>query len=348
MKHIVVTHAGSFHADEAMAVALLEKFYFPYATQMSVGVDSSVHLEWLKGNQSPTTDAVFYADGVEECRTPIVVIRTRDAALLKTAKANRDVFVIDVGGEFDASALNFDHHQRSMSQRWEDGTPLSSTGLIWKWLLAQGHLNGLHDEVRDELQEKVVKPLDAHDNGVATSPVASQLAGYNRTSDNTDEQNRQFGKAKQLMMDTLENAIFSAELKLEAKTVLRKGWTKAQQVGDTHVLLRDHISYHDCATLLRDISNGKADMIIIPGQGNRFSVISTPLDKAFSIKCPCPSEWWGKMDQKVTINGKDIMVRFAHKTGFMCVVEGSHKDAQQVARHIIAVNRSLPLKKRGP
>lgn len=336
--HIVVTHAGSFHADEIMAVVLLEKFYFPAPAQMATGVASETVLKWLNNQEQPTAAPHFYADGVEECRTPSVVVRTRDASLLKAARANPEVFVVDVGGEYTADLLNFDHHQSSMRKTWADGTPFSSTGLVWKWLESKNLLADLASEIHQEIEEKVIKALDSHDNGLLTFGPASQLAAYNRASDDPDEQYRQFGKAKQVMADLLENSIYSAELKLEAKQILSKGWAKAQSFGDTHVLLRNHISYHDCGTLLKEISNGKADMVVIPGQGNRFSLISTPKDTAFSIKTPCPAEWRGKMDQPLNIGGKTIVLRFAHKSGFMCVVEGSHKDAQAVARYIIAQN----------
>lgn len=337
--HILVTHASSFHADEAMAIALLERFYLPSPSQMTVGVPVETQLEWIEGKSAPVAPRLFHPDGVEECRTPSMVIRTRDKKLLAAACANKDVFVIDVGGVFDNAMLNFDHHQSSMKKAWPDGTPFSSTGLIWKWLEENNLLNALHEEVKSEIEERLVKALDAHDNGVANSPVASQMSGFNRSSEDADLQSIQFGKAKQLMAETLDNYIFTAELKLEAKEILKKGWEKAKKFNDTHVLLREHIAYHDCTTLLKEISGGVADMIVIPGQGNRFSVISTPKDTAFSIKTPCPESWRGKMDQTLNIDGKQVMLRFAHKTGFMCVVEGTHKDAQLVARYIIAQNK---------
>ena len=336
--HIVVTHAGSFHADEIMAVVLLEKFYFPAPAQMATGVSSETVLKWLTNQDYPIATPYFYADGVEECRTPSVVVRTRDASLLKAARANPYVFVVEVGGDYTAEHLNLDHHQTSMRKTWADGTPFSSTGLVWKWLESKNLLASLPADIHQEIEDKVIKALDSHDNGLLTFGPASQLAAYNRASDNPDEQYHQFAKAKQVMSDLLENSIYSAELKLEAKQILSKGWEKAQSFGDTHVLLRNHISYHDCGTLLKEISNGKADMVVIPGQGNRFSLISTPKDTAFSIKTPCPADWRGKMDQPLNIGGKNIMLRFAHKSGFMCVVEGTHKDAQAVARYIIAHN----------
>lgn len=333
----IVTHSGSFHADEIMAVALLERFYLLRPVRVSIDDDFDTQVSWINGSVVPQ-NSTWSADGVEDSRTPVMLMRSRDARLLKEAKASATTFVLDVGGELNEGLLNFDHHQKSMKKTWPDGTPLSSTGLVWLWLKENNHLQ-LANEIIAELEEKIIKPLDAHDNGVAVSPIASHMAGYNRDSEDPAQQNHQFNQAKTLIKDTLENALYSAQMKLEATRVISQQWEKAKKHGDTHVLLSRPLEYKDCAGLLKSISKDQADMIIIPGLGNRFSVISLSKDVAFSIKSPCPSDWRGKSDFHTNIDGKSVMIRFAHKSGFMCVVEGSHKDAQKVARHIIAGNK---------
>lgn len=336
MNHIIVTHAGSFHADEIMAVALLERFYLIRPLAMSVDLPAEVVQPWFEGQavQRQHLQPRFW-DGVEDCRTPVPVVRTRDAGLLKKACAHKDTFVVDVGGEFDPLRLNFDHHQKSMTHTWEDGTPLSSTGLVWRWLKQQGHLAALDPLIVEDLEKLLIKPLDQHDNGVASCTLAVQCATYNRSTEDPQEQDRQFFKALDMMREALENQLFACQLKLEATQVLTKQWQKAQQHHDTVVSLRYPIAYHDCTGLLKQISKGQADMIVIPGQGNRFSVISMGMDTPFSIKVPCPAHWRGRMNFQEHIQGKDVLIKFAHKSGFMCVVEGNHKDALAVGRHIV-------------
>ena len=335
MNKLILTHAGSFHADEVMAVALLEKFMFFQGVDVVANPKEEDILSWLSGATVPVLPKRFFEDGVEDQRTKIPVIRTRNAQILKKASSSNQAFLIDVGGVFSEELLNFDHHQKSMKDTWEDGAPLSSTGLVWRYLKSQNKLSHLPQTVVLDIEERLIKPLDAHDNGQTTFPLSSIVASYNRETSEPALQDEQFGKALLLMKDSLENALFSAELKNEAIEVLSRQWQKAQSVGDTVVLLPKHIAYHDCAGLLKQISNDQADMIVIPGQGNRFSVISLGLDTPFSIKVPCPMSWRGKMDFVQRIKNEEVTIKFAHKSGFMCVVEGTHQKALNVGRFVV-------------
>lgn len=336
--YLIVTHAGSFHADEVAAIVLLERFFLDRPLVVAKNPEQSDLLSMIKGKR-PDHAHIWLDNGVEDLRAPVMVVRSRDALVLKQAVEAEDVFVIDVGGVYGEDKLNFDHHQSSMTRSWPDGAPLSSAGLVWLWLKEKGFLSRLDGAVIEECEDKLIRPLDAHDNGLAQCPVAGTLAGYNRGSDDPVLQNEQFGKAMGLMREHLENILHGAELKLEAHRAISKAWDLAQKNNDTHVLLRNAVAYHDCTGLLKQISNGAADMIIISGQGNRFSVISQPQSAAFSMKCPVPNEWRGKMDFSVTIDGHPVSIKFAHKSGFMCVVEGPPKDAQRVARYVIAHNK---------
>jgi len=84
--------------------------------------------------------------------------RTRDTSRFEVAD-----IVFDVGGEYDPSKGRFDHHQRGRSgECWEDGTPLSSAGLVWK---AYGE-ELVPDSVEYlSLQGNWIQPIDADDNG---------------------------------------------------------------------------------------------------------------------------------------------------------------------------------------
>lgn len=86
----IVTHNGNFHADEVLAIALLE----------------------------------LLADVCGD------VTRTRDEAILEQAKACSKTYVLDVGGEHDGGRLNFDHHQREFTGVNDSGTKQSTFGLI--------------------------------------------------------------------------------------------------------------------------------------------------------------------------------------------------------------------------
>lgn len=335
---IIVTHGGKFHADEIMAVVLLARYCLVQPCRVSIDDPTATVMAWLRGTQRPTAAGHWDPSGLEDLRTPCMVVRTRDNTLLKEARNQPHAFVVDVGGELNRKRLNFDHHQASMTETWPDGTPLSSTGLVWLWLKAEGYLDSMDPGVQQELEQSTIRPLDAHDNGVTLSNMATLCDTYNRTGDDHCLQNEQFTKALAFLTDVFENMLNDAIVKLEAVRGLERAWALSQRRGDRHVLLPERLTYTDCTTLLKQISNDEAELLIVPGQGNRFSIISLALDEPFSTKCPCPEAWRGRMDEKVDIEGRSITLAFAHKNGFMCVVEGDGEDAQAIARHIIQWN----------
>lgn len=325
---VIATHAGSFHADELMALALLDRFYLKHKISIPKGLSPMEVEQILKGDLA--MDERTY------------VVRTRSAQFLALARENPRAFVIDVGGELDRARLNFDHHQGSMTESWADGTPLSSTGLIWLWLKEQGHLATLSAPMIQALEEELVIPLDAHDNGQKICELGMTVDAFNRNSVEPDVQVGQFKKAFSFMRDMLANYEYRIGVKLEATAVLSQAWEQAQARGDAHVVLNTPLAYTDGTGLLKEISNDQAELLAIPGQGTRYSLISVPGNEGrFSTKCPMPQEWRGQMDTQLEIEGRTIDLAFAHKTGFMCVIDGSAQDVHAVARHVVAHNHML-------
>lgn len=335
--HTLVTHAGAFHSDEIMALVLLERYYLARPV-VRVEPTAAELMALLTDGTVPALPKRMTDDGLEDARTPCLVVRTRSTEALAAARSNPTTFVIDVGGELEPDKLNFDHHQASMQESWPDGTPYSSTGLVWRWLREHQHLASLGEAVLDELEVALIRPLDAHDNGLALSQVAQVCEGYNRHSDQGPGQMEQFGKAWHFLGEVLDNHLYQAQMKVQAKATLRAAWEMAQRRNERHVVLEEALAYPDGTGLLAEISEGQAELLAIPGRGNRYSLISLPIDGRFTIKCPVPEQWRGLMDQAIEVDGHRIQLAFAHKTGFMCVVQGGPNDAHRMASHIVAHN----------
>jgi uncharacterized UPF0160 family protein len=131
LSRVIGTHSGSFHADEALAIAMLKRLP-----------------EWREAD----------------------IVRTRDAAKLATCD-----IVVDVGGEFDAGRLRFDHHQRGFETFFEgrSNTKLSSAGLVYVHFGRQiiaAHLQSAEQSVVDLVYHRLyvsfIESVDALDNGV--------------------------------------------------------------------------------------------------------------------------------------------------------------------------------------
>lgn len=116
-----------------------------------------------------THNGGFHADDVFGVATLILalgeedveVIRTRDPEIISSAE-----YVLDVGGLDDPDHNRFDHHQQGGAGKRENGIPYASFGLIWKRFGAD--LCG-SQEAADDIDRRLVQPIDAHDNGITIS-----------------------------------------------------------------------------------------------------------------------------------------------------------------------------------
>ena len=104
------------------------------------------------------------------------LVRTRDKSWIAPAEGR---IIYDVGGEFDAGAGIFDHHQRPNPLR-PDGQPYSSFGLIWAefgrdYLRAQAVPEKDLEQVHAAFDEDFVRPVDLLDNGAVDTAEAGPL-----------------------------------------------------------------------------------------------------------------------------------------------------------------------------
>jgi uncharacterized UPF0160 family protein len=94
-----------------------------------------------------------------EGKFDVEVVRTRDSK--KISKAD---YVLDVGGVYDPEKKRFDHHQGGGAGERTNGIPYASFGLLWK---EYGEEISGSLEVFEAIDEKLVQPIDAEDNGVS-------------------------------------------------------------------------------------------------------------------------------------------------------------------------------------
>lgn len=105
------------------------------------------------------------------------LLRTRDRQKLVPSS---DKVIYDVGGNFDAEAQIFDHHQRPGPLR-DDGQPFSSFGLIWahfgrEYLAAMDVPADDVETIHAKFDSKFVLPIDLLDNGAMEPSVAGPLS----------------------------------------------------------------------------------------------------------------------------------------------------------------------------
>lgn len=104
------------------------------------------------------------------------IVRSRDEAWITPAA---DRIIYDVGRDYDADRLIFDHHQRNAPLRG-DGQPFSSFGLIWQhfgreYLCALGVPAAHVDQIQRDFDAGFVLPVDLMDNGALSPSAAGPL-----------------------------------------------------------------------------------------------------------------------------------------------------------------------------
>lgn len=171
---LVVTHNRAFHIDELFAISLLHIFYFK-------GADYKL-------------------------------IRTRDKQSLDNYKKDSNTFVVDVGFEYNQSMKNFDHHQNTLKISWNDGTPYSSCGLVWKFL-KDNNLLSLNQQTIELVEKKIIKPVDMQDNGKGSFAEGFMFSLYNRNHEDDKVLDKQFNKALKAAIHFLQHFIFNNDKK---------------------------------------------------------------------------------------------------------------------------------------
>jgi uncharacterized UPF0160 family protein len=140
------------------------------------------------------------------------LIRTRDKNIISKHQKSKNSFVIDVGFQYDSNNLNFDHHQNDSRLSWEDGTPFSSCGLIWKFLKDNKYLENKISSMKIMfLEEFVIKKIDKQDNGLDQWLDGVFISMYNRSQLDDRIMDKQFKKALSASKDYLSNLIFGSD-----------------------------------------------------------------------------------------------------------------------------------------
>lgn len=292
MKHTIYTHSNIFHIDELMAIALLKRFSF-------------------KKN-----------DEVE-------IIRTREQTILNEVKQNKDIWVIDVGFEYNADMLNFDHHQ-SEDLTWndKDRTPFSSCGLIWKWLKDNKKIHYNEDYIQ-EIEENIIKLVDMQDNGIKIWKESQPFFYYNRKNPLTDDV--QFEKALSAIGEFLDNLLFEIKSNMGAKKAVKISVKQSKNKKDV-VFFKGN--FNNGAYFAQFMTDKR--FVCYPRSKGYWIIQAIPYDpeNPYSHRALFPELWRGKENEELhKISGLENLV-FCHNNGFLLVFKGEQEFALDILNKI--------------
>lgn len=271
-----------------------------------------------------THDGLFHADDVfavaalRRVNPGATIVRSRDSKVLETCD-----ILVDVGGVYNSLTTRYDHHQKGgAGARW-NLVPYSSFGLVWR---DYGGRYCDDTEAAILVDERLVQPIDASDNGVALYDggtikfpgiigmnISGVIAGFNPQTGSAQDYDDAFevamGCATLILDNTVRKAKFDllgrAEIKAAARAYKGEGFVEISHGGlewqNTFVRI-DGLSY-----------------VLFPsGTGTWMVRCVPPAVGSFESKYPFPEAWRSLNDDALAeATGVEDAV-FCHRTGFLC------------------------------
>ncbi len=237
-------------------------------------------------------DDVFSIAALKQIFPAFALVRTRDLEVISKA----DV-VIDVGGEYDADAGRFDHHQRGGAGERENGIPYSSFGLVWKKYgidICQGN-----QEVADSVDEGLVSTIDAIDcgyaKGVAEGISLSQtISMFNPTWQEEGDFDSGFNEAVEFAVRILTRFIASSSGGINAKEIVAKAIENAK---DPRVIVLE--KFTPWKRTVHALSDEALYMVYPSGTGP-WRIQTVPVEPgSFEDRKPLPKPWAGLSDKEL-------------------------------------------------
>ncbi len=271
------------------------------------------------------------------------LIRSRDKAWITPGE---DRVIYDVGGQLDAGAQIFDHHQRPNPLR-EDGRPYSSFGLIWArygrdYLRAMDMPEQDIEAMHDSFDRGFVLPVDLLDNGAVNAAEAGPLfAGLTLPvlleSLKPVFDDRDDGADDRAFMAALPvaRAFVEAQIKLKAAKYRAEAMVMAaiEAVGEARVLeLPMGMPFR------AGVEKAGADhlLFVIHPRGTDWALTTIRVgDDTFDNRADLPAAWAGLTDDGLEVASGVKGAKFCHNGRFVAVA-ASREAALKMADFAVA------------
>lgn len=257
------------------------------------------------------------------------VIRTRDRDLTTPAEGR---VIYDVGREYDADRMIFDHHQPDAPLR-EDGQPLSSFGLVWRhfgmdYLAALDIPEDHRADVFRSFDQGFVLPIDLVDNGVlATSTAGPMLSDLTLPAlleslkpvfddQSPDADDRAFHAALQIARAFVEARIQRKASKLRAESMVMAA---IEAAGEGKVLELPMGMPFRSAVL-----KAGADhlLFVATPRSDGWTLTGIRLaEDGFDLRADLPAAWAGLTDEALEEASGVKGAKFCHNGRFIAVAD---------------------------
>ena len=245
-----------------------------------------------------THNSKFHTDDIFAVATLMIVlgednvevVRSRDAEVVKSGD-----YVVDVGGEYNFDTKRFDHHQIGGAGVRENGIPYASFGLVWKHFGEQVCGN---KKVSTKIDEVLVQPVDAGDNGVELSDlrfkgvrphtIVMYFESFNPTWKNsTLERMNEFMNSVNLAREYIKRQIVLMSDLMDANEIVREIYKSSE---DKRLIVMDKFYPFNEA-----LKGEEVLFSVFPQEDGRWVLKAIKEDdESFIYKKQFPKDWAGK------------------------------------------------------
>ncbi|WP_108482767.1 MYG1 family protein [Oceaniglobus ichthyenteri] len=255
------------------------------------------------------------------------LIRSRDTSWITPGP---DRIIYDVGGQFDAEAQIFDHHQRPNPLR-SDGQPYSSFGLIWAQY-GRDYLRAMDvpaddiEAIHGAFDRSFVLPVDLVDNGAVNTSEAGPLFSAMTLpvlleSLKTVFDDREEGADDRAFMAALPvaRAFVEAQIKRRAAKFRAESMVMAaiEAAGDGRILeLPMGMPFR------AGVEKAGADhlLFVIHPRGTDWALTTIRQgDDTFENRADLPAAWAGLTDEALQMASGVAGAKFCHNGRFIAV-----------------------------
>ena len=294
-----------------------------------------------------THNGVFHADEVfaTALLSMIAEVRLLRTRSVKAEDKPEDVIMYDVGGQYSIGTNVFDHHQRDFNLKHEDGTKLSSFGLLWfvHGMFALHQIYGCPLSYLkiafDDINNRLVKWIDGRDNGqlpqseelTISSVISSFNAQWDESNDDDDER---FTIAVNVAYAILGTLIKSVAAGYRAIDIVED---KISESDGKVLNLGSYVGSWQAAVLKS--KNPKAASILYctyEGKEGSVCIAAVPpsLKEMTKQRKPFPEEWAGLSGEKLETAAGIKGLKFCHAGRFFMSVD-SEEVAEEVFKRIL-------------
>lgn len=285
-----------------------------------------------------THDGSFHTDDIFACAAlsmlldnrgeKFEIIRTRDDEIIKKGD-----YVLDVGGFYDPSMNRFDHHQFGGAGKRSNGVEYSSFGLLWeKW----GEDLAGSKEVKEQVEKRLVMPIDAGDNGMDLVEAKHEVFPYfiqnmfvsmqPTWKEDEGETDEIFLRCVEIAKSVLMREITQARDGLEAKSAVIQAY---ENTPDKRIIILDK-KYPFSETFQ---NFPEPLFVVFPRPSDGFWAVKAVREdrRSFKNRKNLPNIWGGLRDQQLqNVTGVTDAV-FCHRALFLAVAK-SKEGAVELAK----------------